>query len=127
MKYELALEYSIAEGTLAPYFEALDKGCALAAQCASCGATSFPPRQTCSRCGKREMAWTALSGRASIVQRTDTANGAFALVRFEGSDKLATVALENPTETSAEGRLIAPCGDRPGLWLRLEGERDEHA
>jgi hypothetical protein len=61
------------------------------------------------------------------VRRTDTENGAFALARFDGADGLATVALVNPARRHATGRLVAPPDERPGLWLYLENEDDDHA
>ncbi|PSM17646.1 zinc ribbon domain-containing protein [Nitratireductor sp. StC3] len=127
MKYRLALDYTVPEGTLAPYFDALRQGRALAARCTSCGTTSFPPRPVCGACGGREMAWQALTGRARVVRRADSENGAFALARFDGADELATVALANPAERQAAGRLVAPPDARPGLWLHLENEDDDHA
>ena len=122
MKLSLTLNYTLPEGGLAPYFDALRAGRARASRCGACGWVAFPPRIRCAECGGSEHSWVDLSGRASVALRTDGTEKSFALVRFEGADGMTTLALSNPDDTSETGRLIAPPGNRPGLWLQLDGK-----
>lgn len=122
MKRILRLDYAQPTGCLAPHFEALAKGRALAWQCASCSHVAFPPSLTCSSCRARDGAWIVLSGRAALMQRSDTPDAAYALVWFEGSDNAAMVRLKNPEITTQHGTLL-PLENDAGLWLQLEEPR----
>lgn len=128
MKHRMDLDYTIAEGDLAPYFSALRAGQALASMCANCGTVCFPARSQCATCPDAPLTWRPLDGRATILMRTDGATGSFALVRFDGADTSSTVRLQNPHLTGRTGHVIAPVGDAAGLWLKIEeteGEDDE--
>ncbi|MEP3435772.1 MAG: zinc ribbon domain-containing protein [Hoeflea sp.] len=122
MKLTLTLNYTLPEGELSPYFDALRNGRALASRCAGCGWLSFPARVRCEKCGTGTHDWVELSGKARVIFRTDGVAASHALVRFDGADGATLVALQNPEEINEGGRLVVPQGERPGLWLRLDGE-----
>ncbi|SNT75665.1 Zn-ribbon domain-containing OB-fold protein [Paracoccus seriniphilus] len=124
MKRILHLEYAQPTGRLAPHFEALDRGHALARRCGGCGHVAFPPSLTCGTCGARDGAWVALSGRAALIQRSDTPDAAYALVRFDGAGNAAMVRLKNPEITTQRGALLPP-ENEAGLWLELEEPRND--
>lgn len=124
MKRTLRLDYTLPTGRLAPHFEALSQGRALALSCAACGHTAFPPSLTCGACGATDGHWTALSGRARVEHRTDTPDAAWALARFAGADTAAIVRIATPDLTTARGRLVPPEQDA-GLWLALEEPEDD--
>lgn len=120
MKLQINLNYSISEGDLKPYFDALQSGEALASACPHCRQVVYPARLVCNACGSQEMNWKTLCGTAQIIHRTDGAKTGFALVRFSGADTLTTVALANPESMAITGRLSVPIGERLGLWLELD-------
>lgn len=120
MKLHMSLDYTISEGELKPYFDALLRGDALASRCQSCGHVAFPARVICNDCGSRELDWAVLPGTAQVIHRTDGAKSAFALAKFSGADTLTTLALTNPASKATTGRLSTPVGARPGLWLNLD-------
>tara|TARA_R110002051_G_scaffold136488_6_gene209176 strand:- start:22447 stop:22836 length:390 start_codon:yes stop_codon:yes gene_type:complete len=119
MKHKISLDYTIAEGDLKPYFDALGRSEALASRCEGCGRVSFPLRIICGACGSHLVARLALTGLAKLVHRTDGATRSFALMKFAGADTLSTVALLNPTSQATTGRLRSPADGRPGLWVEL--------
>jgi uncharacterized OB-fold protein len=41
-----------------------------ACRCAACKELQFPPREHCSFCGKKDMAWETLSGRGTVYSAT---------------------------------------------------------
>ncbi|SOH92199.1 Rubredoxin-like zinc ribbon domain [Monaibacterium marinum] len=128
MKHHLGLDYTIPVGDLAPYFEALQAGNALASACGKCGHVAFPARAQCGACGATDLRWKPLTGRAQILFRTDAASSSYALVKFDGADSSSTVGLCNPEQKTSSGRLAVPIGDAAGLWLTLtdnKGEEDE--
>ena len=120
MKLHMRLDYTIAEGVLKPYFDALLRGDALASRCQTCGHVAFPARVICKDCGSGEMGWVTLSGAADVMHRTDGDKFASSLAKFTGADTLTTVALTNPASKAISGRLSTPVGVRPGLWLKLD-------
>ena len=120
MKLSLTLDYTLPEGTLAPYFDALRAGRALASCCKDCGRACFPARVRCGACGADGLAWVELTGRARVVLRTDAAAASFAIVRFDGADGATLVGLSNPGHRTETGKLVAPKGDWPGLRLELD-------
>jgi uncharacterized OB-fold protein len=126
VKHQLVLDYTVPVGDLAPYFEALHAGVALASKCNSCGAVAFPARTRCGVCVGSEMTWKELDGTAQIMFRTNTPSESFALVKFAGADTSSTVRLRNPEITTPSGTLVAPDGDRPALWLELDTQRGGH-
>lgn len=120
MKTRLTLEYDVPFGDLATYADALADGRALASKCGVCGDVAFPARNLCRSCGNDQMRWKELPGRARIVHRTDAGTKGFALVKFDGADTHSMVGLTNPEIDMPSGRLVAPVGDAPGLWLELQ-------
>lgn len=125
MKHQLNLDYTIPSGDLAPYFESLEAGKALASKCEGCGAVAFPARAQCLSCDGKAMHWHPLSGAAQVIFRTDGAKGSFALVRFEGADTQSTVAIANSEQRSDFGKLTKPVKDALGLWVKLERRNDD--
>lgn len=125
MKYQMTLDYTIPFGDLAPYFEALQEGKALASECIKCGYVALPARTNCGACGGSDINWKTLTGTAQIQFRTDGGNDSFALVKFDGADTASTVGLLNPNQKTTIGTLVAPCGDAPGLWLELANEHEK--
>ncbi len=119
MKQQIKLDYTIPEGSLKPYFEALACSKALASRCKACGRVAFPARIVCGVCNSDHVEWTALSGLATLVHRTDGVARSFALMKFAGADTLSTVALLNPTLSATTGRLQSPADGRSGLWVQL--------
>ncbi|MDB6177731.1 hypothetical protein PAF17_09430 [Paracoccus sp. Z330] len=124
MKRILHLDYAQPTGRLASHFGALARGNAMAWLCAGCGHVAFPPSLTCGSCGARDGAWIALSGRATLIQRSDMQGAAYALVRFDGADNAALVRLKNPEITTQRGALLPP-ENESGLWLELEEPRND--
>ena len=119
MSERLTLDYRLPKGRLTPFFEALQRGEALASVCEACGFAHFPPALACTRCGSAAFAWRRLSGAASILQRTDTPEQAFALVRFAGADNAALVRLVARERKSSSGILVAAADEAPGLTVAL--------
>ncbi|MEP4197726.1 MAG: zinc ribbon domain-containing protein [Aliishimia sp.] len=119
MKHQMHLDYSIPEGALKPYFEALRVGNALASACQKCGHVAFPPRAMCASCGSDQMGWIALPGTAHVIHRTDGAAASFALVKFAGADTLSTVELLNASSIATTGTLEISADDQAGLRLKL--------
>lgn len=124
--HRLTLDHNLPKGRLTPYFEALAQGKALAECCGSCGSVQFPPGGICGRCDAADLAWTALSGAAVVVHRTDTPDQAFALVRFDGARNSAVVAIANPGVRSDRGRLVVSAASAQGLTIELNGKENEH-
>ncbi|WP_323764486.1 zinc ribbon domain-containing protein [Marinovum sp.] len=123
MKRPLQLDYNIPRGRLAPHFEALAQGRALALRC-SCGHVAFPPALTCAACGAHDGDWVALSGQARIEHRTDTPGAAWALARFAGADTAVMLRIATPELTTRRGHLVPP-EHHAGLWLALEETDDD--
>ena len=95
---EVALRYDHALGALAPYFEGLLAGRAVASTCTGCERTWFPPRPgCCSRSGP--VNWTTLAGTGRVVAGTSgggtlpfgggPAGEGLALIALDGADNLA--------------------------------------
>lgn len=120
MKHQINLDYTIAEGGLKPYFDALGRSEVLASKCQGCGRIVFPARIICGACGSDEVEWTALTGVANVVHRTDGVGRSFALMKFAGADTLTTVALLNPRSGATSGRLKSHADGLPGLWVELD-------
>ena len=95
---EVTLRYTHALGALAPYFEGLAAGRAVASTCAACRRTWFPPRLGC--CSRAVAGpWTTLTGTGRIVASTSgggtlpfgggPAGERLALIALDGADNLA--------------------------------------
>lgn len=119
MKLRMSLDYTISNGDLSPYFEALKQGNALGSACETCRQIAFPARIICNGCGSQKMYWKTLSGVAQVIHRTDGPQSGFALVQFSGADTRTTVALVNPVSNATTGKLSRPMGENPGVWLQL--------
>ena len=130
MKHQLNLDYTIPVGDLAPYFDALQDGKALASECSGCGHVAFPARTQCGACGDADSKWKPLTGVGQILFRTDGGSGSFALVKFDGADTSSTVALINPDCIATSVNLTAPKGNTAGLYVVLrqdiKGDDDEN-
>lgn len=122
MKQQLILDYTIPVGDLAPYFDALQEGKALASKCSECGAVVFPARSGCVKCVGADIHWQELNGNAVVLFRTDGVGTSFALVQFDGAETQTTVAIKNPEIHTSFGLLIAPPNDAAGLWLELTSD-----
>ena len=114
---ELSLRYDHGLGDLAPYFEALGQGRAMARRCTVCGHVWFPPHAVCPE-DAQACEWLELDGTGTVVSATQTRSRLpfmeteqdyiFALVSMDGADN------------AAFGRLAANAGNAfPGLRVHL--------
>jgi len=112
---ELTLRYTHSLGGLAPYFEGLAAGRVVAAHCAACERTWFPPRLgCCSRTGT--VRWTTLAGAGRIVAGTNgggtlpfgggPAGEGLALVALDGADNLALGWVDGFGDVPPEGARV---------------------
>ena len=122
---EVTLRYTHALGALAPYFEGLAAGRAVASTCAACGRTWFPPRLgCCSRAGPVQ--WTTLTGAGRVVAGTcgggtlpfggGPAGEGLALIALDGADNLALGWVDGFGGDPPEGarvRLVTSGRDPP--------------
>lgn len=89
----IELDYAYSLGELAPYFDALKNGEALASRCPECGAVNFPPRLVCDRDGQKAK-WRELPGTGVVVEVTtgfdsDGNDVSFALISMDGAGNSA--------------------------------------
>ena len=122
---ELTLRYTHSLGGLAPYFEGLTDGRAVAAHCTACERTWFPPRLgCCSTAGA--VRWTTLAGTGRIMAGTNgggtlpfgggAAGEGLALVALDGADNLAlgwVDGLGDVPPVGARVRLVATESNPP--------------
>ena len=112
---ELTLRYTHSLGGLAPYFEGLVAGRAVAGSCTACGRTWFPPRLgCCSQAGA--VRWTTLAGTGRIVAGTNgggtlpfgggPAGEGLALVALDGTDNLALGWVDGLGEVPPDGARV---------------------
>ena len=112
---EVALHYDHVLGVLAPYFEGLLAGRAVASTCTDCGRTWFPPRPgCCSRSGP--VRWITLAGTGRVVAGTTgggtlpfgggPAGEGLALVALDGADNLALGWVDGFGGTPPEGARV---------------------
>ena len=112
---ELTLRYTHSLGGLAPYFEGLTAGRAVAAHCTACGRTWFPPRlRCCSTAGA--VHWTTLAGTGRIVAGTNgggtlpfgggPAGEGLALIALDGADNLALGWVDGLGDVPPEGAKV---------------------
>ena len=113
---DLRLNYTLAEGWLAPWVDALREGRVLARRCSACGSTSFVPLRAC-RCGNLTGEWVELQNSARIERRCAGLDGEFALARFEGADTACVAALRDVPEGATRARLVAATGTLPRIVL----------
>ena len=86
-------EYEYSLGELKPYFDALQKGIAIASKCPKCGTVSFPPRLICAQ-DHHTTTLIKLQGTGQIkcVTNGKDADGkdvSFALISMDGADNLS--------------------------------------
>lgn len=113
---KLELDYAHPLGALAPYFDGLERGQAIASRCDACGRTWFPPRLACPSHGAT--VWVPLDGAGRIVSATVTESQ----LPFGGPIGLHVFALVamNGAENLAFGRVAAELSVvLPGLRVRL--------
>lgn len=122
MKRQLSLDYTLGEGWLAPWVDALRRGTALASLCGTCGAAQFPPLRTCPKCRRASDGWAELSGGAAVLFRTTGTDGDVAMVQFDGADCSAIVRCETLPPGATRARIMA-CPDGPPM-LRIEPEKE---
>ena len=63
---QLSLSYQHGTGYLAPYFEGLLNGHAMASHCPNCGKSWFPPRAICPD-DRTQTEWRRISGDGVVV------------------------------------------------------------
>lgn len=122
MKRQVALEYTLGTGWLAPWLDGLATGAAVASICSACAAAQFPPLRTCPKCRLPSDGWRTLKGGATILFRTTGTDGDIAMVQFDGASGSAIARAEALPETATRA-VLAPCPtDPPTLTLIAEPE-----
>ncbi|AIT80578.1 hypothetical protein JI59_12770 [Novosphingobium pentaromativorans US6-1] len=102
---------------MAPFWQAAQSGQLSLPRCNDCGRLDWYPKGECRRCGGARIAWTALSGKATLFS--------WALVRRALDPRLAAIApyisaivtLEEDADSRFVTRLV-DCSEallRPGL------------
>ncbi len=100
----LNLRYTHSVGDMAPYFDGLLRGHAVASQCSQCNRRWFPPKLAC--CADAgSMTWEPLSGLGTTVSVTagsgvvafsgSPPGQALGLIQMAGADNLALGWLKN--------------------------------
>lgn len=112
----LQLQHQMPLGELAPYFDALAAGRALATRCTVCGQTWFAPRLSCPQHGARTQ-WHELPGHGRLLAVTytetrlpfsdaaATAHG-FALVAMAGADNHCFARLAPSLPAAQPGQTV---------------------
>lgn len=111
-----AWRYGHSFGALAPYFEGLRAGRAMATRCPVCAHIWFPPRIVCPEHGAG-VEWTALTGEGRVAVATLTTVPLPLTGRGERA-WLALIAMEGASNL-ALGRIHADRPVQPGLCVRL--------
>ena len=119
---DLRLNYTLAEGWLAPWAGALREGRVLARRCSACGQASFVPLRAC-RCGNLTGEWVELPNVARIEHRCTGLDGDFALARFQGADTACVAALRGVPEGAKMARLLPAVGTLPRIVLAPAAEK----
>lgn len=112
----LHLQHQMPLGELAPYFNALAAGRALATRCTVCGRSWFAPRLTCPQHGLR-MQWHELPGHGRVLALTQTltplpfndappTTHGFALVAMAGADNQCLARLSPALQGAQPGRTV---------------------
>lgn len=120
----ITLRYAHPLGELAPYFQGLDAGRAIATRCPTCARTWFPPRLSCPEHGAATV-WTDLSGKGRIVSVSiadstlpfgaETARRAFLMVALDGAENLAFGRFAGAPDAARAG-LKVRLARAPGTW-----------
>ena len=114
---ELSLRYDHGLGDLAPYFEALGQGRAMARRCTACGHVWFPPHAVCPE-DAQPCEWLELDGTGTVVSVTKT-RARLPFTETEQDHVFALVSMDG-ADNAAFGRLAADAGNAsPGLRVRL--------
>ena len=117
INHRLVLDYKLSAGWLEPWVEGIARGTALGRRCDGCGRVSFVPLRHCN-CGENNGSWIELPGTATIDVCTDGADGAFALVSFDGADTQTVARLKGFDGDQRRGAIVQPGDDLPAVVLR---------
>ena len=121
---EVTLRYTHALGALAPYFDGLLAGRAVASTCSVCGRAWFPPRPGCCSQGG-PIQWKTLDGTGRVVAGT-SGGGTLPFGGGPAGEGLALIALDG-ADNLALGWVDGFDGEPPeGARVRLVGS-DHHA
>ena len=114
---ELSLRYDHGLGDLAPYFDALGQGQAMARRCTACGHVWFPPHAVCPK-DAQPCEWLELDGTGTVVSATQT-RSRLPFTKTEQDHIFALVSMDG-ADNAAFGRLAANAENAsPGLRVRL--------
>jgi len=102
-----------------PFWQALDRGEIHLQRCGDCHAFIFYPRVLCPECASRHLAWTPVSGRATLYTFTVTEPGKgtpggeiLAIVELEAGVRMASTLVGADPESVAIGMALEPVFDR---------------
>lgn len=120
MKRNVTLDYTLGEGWLTPWLDGVRAGTAVASTCSGCGTAQFPPLRSCPTCRTLSDGWRSLGGGATILYRTQGADGDFAMAQFDGAQG-AAIARADALPEGATRAVLATCSDdAPFLSLHPE-------
>ena len=120
---QLNLNYQHGSGYLAPYFEGLLEGRAIAGHCPACGRKWFPPRPVCPH-DRTQTEWSRISGNGVVVSVT-SARTALPFAASAEDYKFVLVAMDE-TENAVFGRMQTTAEDvAAGTEVRLAGPTGE--
>ena len=102
---------------LAPYFAAARDRRLVVQRCVDCGALRFPPREICTRCLGRDVAWQEVSGRGEVFSYNvmhQVYHPAFAsavpyavvVVKLEEGPKIITNVVDCPVDRIEVGMPV---------------------
>lgn len=121
---ELCLRHTHPLGELAPYFQGLLAGRAIAARCPICRNAWFPPQLDCPL-HRQGIEWIELPGSGRLVDVTTTQTilpfgrealrRAFVLVALDGAENLAFARFAGPPQEASVGRPVW-ISRAPGDW-----------
>ncbi len=116
---QLNLTYQHGSGYLAPYFEGLLEGRAIASHCPTCGRKRFPPRPVCPH-DRTQTEWSRISGNGVVVSVTSV-HTALPFAAAAADFKFVLVAMDE-TENAVFGRMQTAADDvAAGTRVRLAG------
>lgn len=121
---ELCLRHTQPLGELAPYFQGLLAGRAIAARCPICRTAWFPPQLDCPL-HRKGIEWVELPGSGRLVDVTtkqtilpfgsEALRRAFVLVALDGADNLAFARFAGTPQEASVGRPVW-ISRAPGDW-----------
>lgn len=112
----LELDYALSPGWLEPWVKGVLDGKAIGRRCKTCNKISFTPLRRCA-CGKTQGSWATLPGLATLIHKTEGADGVFGLVQFDDAYTKTVVKLVDWDDFATRGQLIAPETQTPTLLL----------